>query len=43
MTAMETVGNPILNISIFAMFVVATMAVVIQVTRNSAKDRKSVV
>ena len=37
MTLFETVGEPILNISIFALFVIATMAVVIKVTRNSSK------
>ena len=37
MTLFETVGEPILNISIFALFVIATMGVVIKVTRNSSK------
>ena len=34
---LETVGNPILNISIFALFVVGTMAVVVLKTRGEAK------
>ncbi|GAA1371924.1 solute symporter family protein [Luteococcus sanguinis] len=37
MTLLETVGNPALNIGIFALFVIATMGVVIKVTRDSAK------
>jgi len=37
MNILETVGNPILNISIFVLFVLATMTVVIKVTRDSQK------
>ncbi|MEL4356938.1 MULTISPECIES: solute symporter family protein [unclassified Luteococcus] len=37
LTLLETVGNPIMNIGIFALFVMGTMAVVIKVTRDSAK------
>lgn len=39
LTALQTAqtGNPIINIAIFAVFVVATMAVVISVSRNADK------
>ncbi|SDL38067.1 solute symporter family protein [Tessaracoccus oleiagri] len=39
MIALETVGNPIINISIFAVFVVVTMTIVIRVSQGSAKKK----
>ena len=37
MILLETLGNPVLNIIIFALFVVATLTVVIRVTANQSK------
>lgn len=37
MMPLEALGNPILNIAIFAVFVVATLTVVIRVTTNQSK------
>ena len=34
MNLLETLGNPIINIGIFAAFVVLTMAVVVRVTHD---------
>lgn len=41
MTILESTGNPVINIAIFAAFVVFTMAIVIKVTRNSQKKASS--
>ena len=41
MTILQTTGNPVINIAIFAVFVIATMAIVIRVTRNSQKKASS--
>lgn len=37
MILLQTYGNPLINIAVFAIFVVATMAVVIAVTRQKSK------
>ena len=37
MTPLATYGNPTINIIVFALFVVATMAIVIIVTRQKSK------
>ena len=37
--AADTVGNPAINISIFAAFVVATLFIVIRVSRRNTTDR----
>ncbi len=37
MTLLETYGNPAINIAVFALFVVATMGIVIAVTRQKQK------
>jgi cation/acetate symporter len=40
-TLLESTGNPVINIAIFAVFVIVTMGIVIKVTRNSAKKATS--
>ena len=41
MILLETLGNPIVNIAIFAIFVVVTLTIVIRVTANQAKAASS--